>query len=79
MTQREIADELKVSQPTVVNYLSEKKCTLKKADKPKRKVTQYKISQYTKPETAVKKIIEIFGQEYIEKMIEAFEKTDPGR
>jgi hypothetical protein len=35
-----------------------------KTPQPKRKVRRYEISQYTKPETAAKKIITKFGDEF---------------
>ena len=61
LTQREIAEELGVSRPTIASDLSEKSVRTEKTDKAKRKVKRYEISQYTKPETAANKIIATFG------------------
>lgn len=69
-TQQAIADELGVSQPTIANDLSENGVYTPKTDKP-RKVIQYKISQYTKPETAAEKIHAKFGPEFAQALKEA--------
>ena len=62
-TQREIAEELGVSVPTVKRDARDQKNGVhaKNDPKPTRKVIQYKITQYTKPETAAKRIREVFG------------------
>ena len=63
-TQREIAEELGVSQPTVHADLSENRVITEKPDKEPRKVIGYRITQYTKPETAARRIREVFGDEF---------------
>jgi transcriptional antiterminator len=53
MTQQAIADELGVSDRTVRSDLkAEEKSVMTQKPSAPRKVTQYKISEYTKPETA---------------------------
>jgi predicted transcriptional regulator len=65
-TQREIAEELGVSQQTVSVDLSlpEKEVITLKTGKEPRKVIGYRITQYTKPETAARRIREVFGDEF---------------
>jgi hypothetical protein len=59
-----VAEELGVSQPTVHADLSEKNVRTQKPDKEPRQRTRYEISQYTKPETAARRIREVFGDEF---------------
>jgi predicted transcriptional regulator len=72
LTQQEIADELGVHRNTVNSDLCTKNEVYTKeiVHKEPRKVTQYKISQYTKPEVAAKKIREIFGDEFADRLDE---------
>ena len=69
MSQRQIAEALGVSHQTIGRDVVVQKTSVHSKDgppeeKPKRKVVQYKISQYTKPETAARRIREVFGDEY---------------
>ena len=78
-TQREIAEELGVSQKTVSNALVKKSVYTQKITKEKRKVKQYKISQYTQPETAAAKIIATFGPAFATDLVRAIrELTEKG-
>ena len=65
-TQQQIAEELGVSQQTVSVDLSlpEKEVITLKTGKEPRKVIGYRITQYTKPETAARRIREVFGDEF---------------
>jgi predicted transcriptional regulator len=63
-TQREIAEELGVSQRTVSDDLAEKNVRTQKPAKEPRQRIRYEISQYTKPETAARRIREVFGDEF---------------
>ena len=65
-TQREIAEELGVSVPTVKRDARGHKSGYnpKNDPKPPRKVIGYRITQYTKPETAARRIREVFGDEF---------------
>jgi DNA-binding XRE family transcriptional regulator len=72
MTQREIAGELGVSRPTVAaDLMSEKSVRTPKPDKEPRQRTHYEITQYTKPETAAKRIREVFGNEFADALVAA--------
>lgn len=65
-TQQEIAEELGVSRRTVCSDLdcAEKPVmTEKPAQQPRQRIT-YQITQYTKPETAARRIREVFGDEF---------------
>jgi hypothetical protein len=64
LTQQEIADQVGVSQRRVGQILEEKTVITEKTSKPKRDVKGYRITSYTKPETAAQKIIDIFGEEF---------------
>ena len=59
MTQQQAADVLGVSQQIVSQDLQRNIVYTPKVCKPPRKVIQYKISQYTKPETAAQKIRDV--------------------
>ena len=63
-TQREIAEELGVSQRTVSDDLAEKNVRTQKPAKEPRQRIRYEITQYTKPETAARRIREVFGDEF---------------
>lgn len=53
-TQREIAEELGVSRPTIAaDLMSENEVITPKPDKPPRKVIGYRITQYTNPASSV--------------------------
>lgn len=69
-TQQEIAEELGVSQPTVHADLSEKPVITQKPDKEPRKWIQYTIRNTTKPETAARRIREVFGDEFADQLSE---------
>lgn len=60
---REIAAEAGVSQQTVMRRCSTKTVYTEKVEQP-RKVTQYKITHYTKPTTAAAKIRATFGNDF---------------
>ncbi len=60
---REIEKETGIPKSTA-HRLSHKLSVHTKSGTPKRKVIQYKISQYTKPATAAKKIRDKFGDEF---------------
>ena len=68
MTQQAIADEVGKAQQTVSDVLTGKQVRTPKTGKPKRKVIRYEISQYTKPETAARRIREVFGEEFAESL-----------
>ena len=61
---RSIAKDSGVAPNTVRNRVCNKPSVHTKDCTPKRKVIQYKISQYTKPETAAVKIRDTFGDEF---------------
>lgn len=64
-TFREIAEETEVSIGTAhSDVCSEKSEYTPKTEQKPRKVIQYRISQYTKPETAARRIREVFGDEF---------------
>lgn len=63
-TQAEIAGEVGLSQNRVSEIVSENSVITQKTDKPKRTIDGYRITQYTKPETAAAKIREKFGDEF---------------
>lgn len=67
-TQQEIAVELGVSQPTVHADLSEKSVITEKTDRPPRKWIQYTIRNTTKPETAARRIREVFGDDFADEL-----------
>jgi hypothetical protein len=59
-----VAEELGVSQRTVSDDLAENRVITEKPAKEPRKVIGYRITQYTKPETAARRIREVFGDEF---------------
>ena len=66
MTQQQIADAVGVHRNTVssdLNQCTEKSVQTEKPVQP-RKVTQYTVTQYTKPETAAEKIRAKFGDDF---------------
>jgi DNA-binding CsgD family transcriptional regulator len=63
-TQREIAEELGVDQKTISRDLGKNTVITEKMPKEPRKVIGYRITQYTKPETAARRIRDIFGDEF---------------
>lgn len=64
-TVREIAGETGVSIGTAhSDVCSENSEYTQKTEQSPRKVIQYRISQYTKPETAARRIREVFGDEF---------------
>ena len=62
-TQQQVADEVGISRNRISEIVSEKSVYTPKTDT-KRKTVQYKISQYTTPETAAQKIRGTFGDEF---------------
>lgn len=74
MTQQQMADRLDVSRPTIasdIKELSENRVRTPKTDNVQRQVVKYTITQYTKPETAAKKICEKFGEGFANALAEA--------
>jgi hypothetical protein len=67
-TQREIAEELGVDQKTISRDLGKNTVITEKMPKEPRKVVGYRITQYTKPETAARRIREVFGDWYVGKV-----------
>jgi len=65
-TQQQIADALGVSRRTVCSDLdcAENTVITQKPAQQPRKVIGYRITQYTKPETAAKRIRDIFGDKF---------------
>jgi DNA-binding XRE family transcriptional regulator len=77
LTQQAIADELGVSRPTIVSDLvSENGVMTPKTDTHRERVT-YQLSQYTKPETAARKIREKFGGEFANELSHALTQKQP--
>ena len=76
-TQQEIAEELGVSQQTVSSDLSlpEKEVITPKAGKEPRTVIGYRITQYTKPETAARRIREVFGDDFADALAESLREA----
>jgi hypothetical protein len=70
LTQQEIADQVGVSQQRVAQIIQEKTVITEKTCKPKREIKGYRITSYTKPETAAQKIIDIFGEEFSRQLLE---------
>jgi len=70
-TQQAIADELGVDQKTVSRDLGNNTVYTPEVPKERRKVIQYKISQYTTPETAAQKIRAKFGDDFAQQLKEA--------
>jgi orotate phosphoribosyltransferase-like protein len=62
-TQREIAEELGVARTTLWRDGCRNDVITEKSQQP-RKVIGYRITQYTKPETAARRIREVFGDEF---------------
>jgi predicted transcriptional regulator len=67
-TQQQIADELGVTQRTVSTDLEENRVITPKTSKP-RKVIGYRITEYTKPETAAQKLIDTFGDKWCSELV----------
>jgi hypothetical protein len=71
-TQQQVAEAVGCTQGRVSQLLKNGVYTPKiNNPKPKRQVLQYKITQYTKPETAAKRIIEKFGDDFAQQLIDA--------
>lgn len=75
LTQQQIADQLGVSQQRVGQNLQENRVYTQKTSKPPRKVVQYKISQYTTPDTAAQKIRDKFGDEFADALADALKES----
>ena len=75
LTQRAIAEELGVSQPTVVTDLSENSVPAEKPDKAKRDHTEVRLRPGTAPEQAAQRIREKFGDEYAESLATAIQEN----
>ena len=70
-TQQEIAEVLGVSQRTVSDDLAEKPVITEKPAKEPRKWIQYTIRNTTKPETAARRIREVFGDDFADALAES--------
>ena len=70
-TQQEIAEVLGVDQKTISRDLGRNEVITQKMPKEPRTVIGYRITQYTKPETAARRIREVFGDEFADALAES--------